>query len=206
MWKRSKSQITTICKTSRGENPRAFFLERMPKHYPGFIIDRCRQIIDGQAYDFVVSTDKTVGFVARAYSVRRAGADAVNAYIASKKDADVRFCVVNYERFSVVLEIVEFLQSPALDSQERARVRSLLKKAARKYMIYVSKSESPIDDDGASLENQLKAVRDVVATAESQYASIANNMGEARARLYIESLRAAVRSLELLKSIQTIRA
>ena len=117
----------------------------MPKNYPAFIIDRCRQIIDGTAYDFVVCTNKTVGFVARAYAVSREQAYAVDDYIRSLKveDVDLRFAVARFERVTVVLEIVEFLQSPALDAQERARVRSLLKKAARKYMIYVSKNEAP---------------------------------------------------------------
>lgn len=180
----------------------------MPKSYPSFIIDRCRQIIDGIGYDYIVCTDKTVGFVARAYAVNREQAYAVDDYIRSLKmeDVDLRFVVAKFERVTVVIEIVEFLQSPALDAQERARVRSLLKKAARKYMIYVSKSESPIDSEGTSIVNQIKAVSDVVATAESQYARLVQQMGEARARLYVESLRAAVRSLEILKTIQTIKA
>ncbi len=180
----------------------------MPKNYPAFIIDRCRQIIDGTAYDFVVCTNKTVGFVARAYAVSREQAYAVDDYIRSLKveDVDLRFAVARFERVTVVLEIVEFLQSPALDAQERARVRSLLKKAARKYMIYVSKNEAPRDSEGASIGNQIKAVSDVVATAESQYDRLVQQFGEERARLYIESLRAAVRSLEILKTIQTIKA
>lgn len=180
----------------------------MPKKYPAFVIDRCRQIIDGIAYDFVVCTDKTVGFIARAYSVNREQAFAVDDYIRSLKveDVDLRFVVAKFERFSVVLEIVDFLQSPALDAQERARIRSLLKKAARKYLIYVSKDESPKMSEGTSLGNQIKAVSDVVATAESQYTNIAKHMGENAAQLYIDSLRAAVRSLEALKIIQNIKS
>ena len=165
-------------------------------------------MIDGIGYDYIVCTDKTVGFVARAYAVNREQAYAVDDYIRSLKveDVDLRFVVAKFERVSVVLEIVEFLQSPALDAQERARVRSLLKKAARKYMTYVSKNESPTDGDGVSLENQLKAVSDVVATAESQYARLVQQMGEARARLYVDSLRAAVRSMEVLQTLQKIKA
>ena len=180
----------------------------MPKNYPAFIIDRCRQIIDGIAYDFVVCTDKTVGFVARAYAVNREQAYAVDEYIRTLKveDVDLRFVVAKFERVTVVLEIVEFLQSPALDSQERARVRSLLKKAARKYMTYVSKNEAPIDSEGASIGNQIKAVSDVVATAESQYDRLVQQMGDERAKLYIDSLRAALRSLEVLQTLQKIKA
>lgn len=180
----------------------------MPKKYPAFVIDRCRQIIDGIAYDFVVCTDKTVGFIARAYSVNREQAFAVDDYIRSLKveDVDLRFVVAKFERISVVLEIVDFLQSPALDAQERARIRSLLKKAARKYLIYVSKDESPIIGEGASIGNQIKAVSDVLATAESQFESMVRHMGENAAQLYIDSLRAAVRSLEALKIIQNIKS
>ncbi|WP_283392042.1 hypothetical protein [Millionella massiliensis] len=165
-------------------------------------------MIDGTAYDFVVCTDKTVGFVARAFSVNRNKAYVVDDYLRSLKveDVDLRFVAARFERVSVVLEIVEFLQSPALDAQERTRIRSLLKKAARKYMTYVSEHESPILGEGASIGNQIKAVSDVLATAESQYSNIVEHMGENAARLYIDSLRAAVRSLEVLKTIQSIKS
>ena len=178
----------------------------MPKNYPAFVIDRCRQQIDGTAYDFVVCTDKAVGFVARAYWVRRAGAETVNAYISgfSSEEAEIRFCVTNFERVSVVLEIVEFLQAPALGPQERGRIRSLLKKAARKYMVYVSKNESPVLQERVSIGNQIKAVADIVETVESQRDNIVAHMGEEAAGLYIDNLRAAVRSLEALQTLQKI--
>lgn len=177
----------------------------MPKNHPAFIIDRCRkQSDDGMTYDYIACTDKTVGFVARAYAVRRAAAEQINAYIDSfpRETVEVRFIVANYERISVVLEIVEFLQSPALDQQERGRIRSLLKKAARKYMSYISKNESPHTAEGLSISNQIKAIEDVLATAESQRDKMSSFLGKDNADYYIECIRAAIGSLRTLKQLQ----
>lgn len=177
----------------------------MPKLYPAFIIDRCRKTEDdGMTYDYVVCTDKTVGFVARAYAVRRAAAEQINAYIHSfpQEEAEVRFIVANFARISVVLEIVEFMQSPAIDQSERARIKSLLKKAARKYVGYVLKTESPNIPEGLSVANQIKAIEDVLATAESQRDKMSSFLGRENADYYIECIRAAIWSLRTLKQLQ----
>lgn len=178
----------------------------MPKKYPAFIIDRCREYVDGISYDYIACTDKTVGFVARAYSVRRTAAEPINAYVDSfpPEEAEVRFIVVNFETISVVLEIVEFLQAPALDAQERTRIKSLLKKAARKYMAYITKNESPHYKDGVSLVNQIKVIEDVLFTAEGQREHIATYMGVENTEHYIECIGAALKSLRALKKIQEV--
>ncbi len=177
----------------------------MPKNYPAFIIDRCRKLEnDGMTYDYVACTDKTVGFIARAYSVRRAAAEQINAYIHSfpPEVAEVRFIVANYERISVVLEIIEFMQNPALDMQERGRIKSLLKKAARKYMAYIGKTEVPDVSAGHSISNQIKAIEDVIATAESQREKMEAYMGAENTDFYIECLKASLKSLSTLKRLQ----
>ena len=178
----------------------------MPKNYPAFIIDRCREYVDGISYDYIACTDKTVGFVVRAYSVRRTAAEPINAYINSfpPKDVEIRFYVMNFETISVVLEIVSFLQSPVLDLQERGRIKSLLKKAARKYMAYITHNESPDYKDGVSLANQIKAIEDVLHTAEGQREHIASYMGKENAEHYTKCIDAALKSLKSLKKFQEV--
>lgn len=176
----------------------------MPKNYPAFIIDRCREYIDGISYDYIACTDKTVGFVARVYSVRRTASDTINSYIDSfpTEEAEVRFIVATVEHVAIVLEIVSFLQSPKFDSQERSRIKSLLKKAARKYLAYIMKHESPYYKDGNSLVNQIKVLDDVLHTANGQMKQLTSYMGETNAKHYVDCIRAAVESLKALQEIQ----
>lgn len=161
------------------------------KEYPAFIIDRSRRPAASRfTDDFVVCTDKEVGFIARVYKLPK-----------SRREEFARAWLSNPDKYLakvvgdavVVLEVVRFLHEPVAHVN---RVPPLMKKALKAYM-YGEKAE--IDEDGTSFDKQISAVEDVIRMAQSQREHLVDVNGEGATRLFVDSLTATADSLRLLK-------
>lgn len=102
----------------------------MPKNYPAFIIDRSRRSPAARfTDDFVVCTDKEVGFIARGYLLPKSRRD---AHIAALQADGKTFITKTFEdSTTVVLEVVEYFHTPLAHPN---RVPPLLRKALRAYI------------------------------------------------------------------------
>lgn len=163
------------------------------KDYPAFIIDRSRRSAASRfSDDFIVCTDKEVGFIARAYKVPK-----------SRREEFVRVWLADEERYLpkvigdsvIVVEIVSFLHEPVA---HRSRIKPLLKKAMKAYLYG---EVEVVSGGGTPYDLQEQAIRDVVRLAESQRERLVDMNGEGATALFIQQLRDAAESVSLLKKI-----
>lgn len=173
-----------------------FTFKNMPKNYPSFIIDRSkRSDQSNHTDDFIVCVDKEVGFIARAYKLNRTQFEAYNKHIdtMSQDDVDCTYAVKNFGDIAAVIEVIELLHPPLVN---KPRIKSLLKKAARAYLIGEGSSIGVSD-----IDKQIKAVNDVEQLLTPQRDTLAELNGAAAADGILNGLTEAVKSLGMLKML-----
>lgn len=163
------------------------------KDYPAFIIDRSRRSAASRfADDFIVCTDKEVGFIARVFKLPKSRRPDLAQMLIADPD---KYLVKAVGEVVVVLEIVRFLNAPVAHYN---RVPPLMKKALKAYL-YGERQE--IEGDGTDIHKQIAAVEDVVRMVEAQHDHLVDINGEPATRVFAEALRGAVESLRLMKKI-----
>lgn len=170
------------------------------KQYPAFIIDRSRRSEASRfSDDFVVCTDKEMGFIARVYNLPRSRwADFCERYEALNEVTQERkfyFASIQHGEAYLVMEVERMLHEPIANW---SRMKSLLKKAMKAY-IYGEIKE--VKGDGRAIDKQIAAVSDLLRTMESQRERMIDANGETATNNYINATRGAIESLELLKKI-----
>lgn len=170
------------------------------KNYPAFIIDRSRRSEASRfSDDFVVCTDKEMGFIARVYTLPRSRwSEFRKVYEALDEATQERryyFASIRDGEAHVVMEVERMLYEPIANW---SRLKPLLKKAMKAYL-YGEIAE--VTGDGRRIDLQISAIRDLLRTMESQRTSMIDKNGEAATRNYINATRGAIESLEVLKSI-----
>lgn len=165
----------------------------MNRSYPGIIIDRSRRSSYAkQIYDFIVCTDDSAGFIARACKVNKIQFEAYNQQILSlnKEESECKYIVNKINNnFAIVIEVLKILNPPLTD---RSRIKSLLKKVMKQYV------ESEIDiinGDGSNIDQQIAAVDEMKRLAESQYDNLVLNNSKEIADHIIKQLKNASTSL-----------
>lgn len=160
----------------------------MPKNYPAFIIDRSRRSPAARfTDDFVVCTDKEVGFIARGYLLPKSRRD---AHIAALQADGKTFITKTFEdSTTVVLEVVEYFHTPLTHPN---RVPPLLKKALRAFAVGGGRG---------GYDEQIAAIDDVLRTALSQRERMVDAQGEAGAERFINALCAARGTVALMQKI-----
>ena len=152
----------------------------MPKNYPAFIIDRSRRSPAARfTDDFVVCTDKEVGFIARGYLLPKSRRD---AHIAALQAEGKTFITKTFEdSTTVVLEVVEYFHTPLTHPN---RVPPLLKKALRAYIFGEMEA---VGGGRGGYDEQIAAIDDVLRTALSQRERMVDAQGEAGAERFKKS-------------------
>ena len=167
----------------------------MAKDYPAFIIDRSRRSEASRfTDDFVVCTDKEVGFIARVYTVPKSR----RAEVAARLDAPEgknRYMAAVAGETVVVLEIVRMLYEPVAHIN---RLPPLMKKALKAYMHGEAET---VRRDGLPYDNQIAALDEVLRMAQAQHPRLVDMNGESVADKFIEALRSARESVVLLQRI-----
>ena len=170
------------------------------RDYPAYIIDRSRRSEASRfADDFLVCTDKEMGFIARVYTLPKSRIEEYNARLLaySEVERERRFYAVSIRdgEARCVLEIVQMLHDPV---GNWSRLPSLMKKAMKAYLYGEAKA---VTGEGKEIDRQIAAVSDLLRTMESQRASMVDANGESATEAYISATRGAVESLELLKKM-----
>lgn len=170
----------------------------MPKEYPAFIIDRSRRSAASRfTDDFVVCTDKEVGFIARAYALPKSRRVEFDNMLDALPESvrQNRYIMAVIGDSVAVLEVVEMLHQPVAHIN---RLRPLMKKALRAYML---SEAATVKGNGTPYDEQIAAVDELVRTMESQYPRLVDMNGKTAADRRLAATRAAADSLRLLKRI-----
>lgn len=170
------------------------------KQYPAFIIDRSRRSEASRfADDFVVCTDKEMGFIARVYTLLRSRwsefRDVYDALDEQTQERKYMFASIRNGEAHIVLEVERMLYEPVANW---ARLKPLLKKAMKAYLYGEAKE---VSGDGRAIDKQIAAVSDLLRTIESQREHMVDANGESATNNYINATRGAVESLKVLKRI-----
>lgn len=170
------------------------------RDYPAFIIDRSRRSETSRyTDDFVVCTDREMGFIARIYTLPRSRFGAFREKYDSLSEAERErryyFANIRNGEAYAVMEVERMLYEPIANW---ARLRPLLKKTMKAYLYGEVKE---VVGDGRCIDKQIAAVRDLLRTMESQRERMIDANGETATANYIDATRGAIESLELLKRI-----
>lgn len=170
------------------------------KEYPAFIIDRSRRSEASRfTDDFVVCTDKEMGFIARIYTLPRSrfGAfrEKYNSLSEVERDRRYYFANIRNGEAYAVMEVERMLYEPIANW---ARLRPLLKKAMKAYLYGEVKE---VVGDGRRIDKQIAAVRDLLRTMEAQREHMIDGNGVTATDSYINATKGAIDSLMILKTI-----
>lgn len=170
------------------------------KQYPAFIIDRSRRSEASRfSDDFIVCTDKEMGFIARIYTLPRSRweefRDRYESLDEATQERKFYFASIQHGEAHLVMEVERMLHEPIANW---SRMKPLLKKAMKAY-IYGEIKE--IKGDGRIIDAQIAAVTDLLRTMESQRDRMIDANGETATTNYINATRGAVESLKVLKTI-----
>lgn len=170
------------------------------KQYPAFIIDRSRRSEASRfSDDFIVCTDKEMGFIARIYTLPRSRWEEFREHYESldevTQERKFYFASIQHGEAHLVMEVERMLHEPIANW---SRMKPLLKKAMKAY-IYGEIKE--IKGDGRAIDAQIAAVTDLLRTMESQRDRMIDANGETATTNYIKATRGAVESLKVLKTI-----
>lgn len=138
------------------------------REYPLFIIDRSKN--ETYPFDYIVCLDRTVGFVAR---VVHFGQD-VQYFEFVKKAQQIEYAeffnvTLKLRKGGVILAAEDFIYNFELTTENKNRVKTLLKKALKKYL-HTEMERTPHDD--LSIENQIIQQELTVERARSTYSDL----------------------------------
>ena len=170
------------------------------KQYPAFIIDRSRRSEASRfADDFIVCTDKEMGFIARIYTLPRSRWDAFReryeALDEATQERKFYFANIRNGEAHIVMEVERMLYEPVANW---SRIKPLLKKAMKAYLYGEAKE---VSGDGRVIDKQIAAVSDLLRTMESQREHMVDANGKTATTNYINATRGAIESLKVLKTI-----
>lgn len=138
----------------------------MKRDFPLFLIDRLKN--ETYPFDYIACFDTEVGFVSRV--VPFFDDASFHEFIASSKkvdDCEYSSITFKFKRSGgLVIVIEDFLFQFEWNGQKKTRVRTLLKKALKKYL-HVEVERTPHDD--YSIDNQIIQQVLTVENAKSNY-------------------------------------
>ena len=168
------------------------------KEYPAFIIDRSRRSEASRfSDDFIVCTDREVGFIARVYKLpksRRAEFEQ-SISILSQSERDNRYYFAIIGNALCVLEVVRMLYEPVAHIN---RLRPLMKKA---FKAYLHGEVQSVRREGLPYDEQIAALDDVLRMAQAQHSRLVDMNGSEAANRFTDALYAARESIVLLQKI-----
>lgn len=170
----------------------------MSRQYPAFIIDRSRRSAESRFQDdFIVCTDKEVGFIAKLYKLPKSRREQFEEGLKAMPESvvDNRYLIAAIGESVCVLEVVKMLHEPVAHMN---RLRPLMKKAMKAYLYG---EEAAVRRDGLPFDQQIAAIDDVIRTARSQRSRLEEMTGKSGSDRFINALKSARESVELLQKI-----
>ena len=145
------------------------------RDYPLFIIDRTKS--DNYPDDYVVCLDREAGFAARVvYFPEQSAYQAFVENFNNRENAEISGVHFPLKKGGgVVLQLVDFLYHFELTNDIKSRIKTLLKKALKKYL-HAEKDRTP-DKEDLSIENQIKQQRLTIEQAVRNYDELLRRAG-----------------------------
>lgn len=135
----------------------------MKRTYPLILIDRSKS---GYENDYIVCTDKTVGFIAKVTHFKTE--TSYNEFVEAKENSinEEWFIVFKLKNGGLILNVEEFLYQFDNTPENISRIKTLLKKSMKKYL-HAEVDRTPHSD--FSIENQIKLQKLTIERAKSNY-------------------------------------
>lgn len=163
------------------------------KDYPSFIIDRSRRSVASRfTDDFIVCTDKEVGFIARIYKVPKSRR---NDFADKWAEGASKYAYRIIGDAMVVLEITQMLHEPIAHYN---RLPPLMRKALKAYLYGEAEA---VNKNGEPYDDQIAAIEEVLRMCESQHDRMVDMNGAESTKRFISALQAAAGSIALLKQM-----
>uniref|UniRef100_UPI004056C4BC hypothetical protein n=1 Tax=Alistipes sp. TaxID=1872444 RepID=UPI004056C4BC len=148
------------------------------RSFPAFIIDRSRRSAASRfSDDFVVCTDREVGFIARVFTLPRSRREEFFGQLEAlpPEEASRRFLVapIGGGEAVAVLEVMKMLHEPVA---HWSRLRPLMKKAMKAYL---HGEVREVSGDGSPYDEQIGAISDLLRTMEAQRLRMEDANGKA---------------------------
>lgn len=168
------------------------------KDYPAFIIDRSRRSEASRfTDDFVVCTDREVGFIARVFTLPKSRRTEFENSLSTLDEAaiDKKYCFAIIGDNLCVLEVVSMMYEPVAHIN---RLRPLMKKALKAYL---HSEESAVRREGQPYDDQIAALDDILRMVSSQRSRMIDMNGEDATKRFTNAVRSARDSVALLQKI-----
>ncbi len=165
------------------------------KDYPAFIIDRNRRSEASRfTDDFVVCTDKEVGFIARIFKVPKSRREEMAALIEHSENKNKYLAKIIGDSM-VVLEIVRMFYEPVAHIN---RLPPLMKKAMNAYLFGEKKA---VSRDGLPYDDQIAALDDILRMSQAQRPRLEDMNGAAATDRFVGAIRSARETVALMQKI-----
>lgn len=168
------------------------------KEYPAFIIDRSRRSEASRfTDDFVVCTDKEVGFIARVYKLPKSRRAEFENSLSTLDETTIenKYCFAVIGDSICVLEVVRMLYEPVAHIN---RLRPLMKKALKAYL---HGEETAVRREGEPYDDQIAALDDILRMTTSQRSRMVDMNGKDATERFVNAIRSARESVALLQKI-----
>lgn len=167
------------------------------RKFPLFLIDRSKHY--SYPFDFIVCTDKNVGFVARVISI----SDDLNFVdFVSKLNDDQKFISVKLRNGGIIIVVETFLYDFVITKETDQRIQTLLKKGLKKFL-HAEVDKIP---GALSIDDQIKQQQLTIEQAKANYEKLVERcQGNKNISDYqIQLAEAILDSLKILKDLERI--
>lgn len=170
----------------------------MKRNFPLFLIDRSKA--EAYPFDYISCFDSAVGFVARVVFFRD---DApLNEFIsqsANIEGSEYSSLAYRFSRGGVILVVEEFLFDFDLTTETKTRIRTLLKKALKKYL-HAEADRTPHKD--LDIDSQIQQQQLTIERAKSNYAQLVARSSKEEADYNISLAEATLETLKRFRDNQ----
>ena len=142
------------------------------RDYPLFTIDRSKH--SSYPYDFITCYDRNVGFVAKVLFFNNEQMYREFVDVAANSDNFDTVTLINRVKTNyIIITIVDFFYHFDWTNERKTRIKTLLKKAFKKY-IHAESTKAPTGD-ALSVDNQIKMQEETISRAKANYEQLIQN-------------------------------
>lgn len=144
----------------------------MKRDYPLFTIDRSKH--SSYPNDFITCYDRNVGFVAKVlfFNNDQMYKEFVDV-AANSENFDIVTLTNRVKTGYIIITIVDFFYHFEWTTEKKTRIKTLLKKAFKKY-VHAENLKAPIGD-ALSIDNQIKQQEETINRAKANYQQLVQN-------------------------------
>lgn len=171
----------------------------MKRDYPLFLIDRSK--LSTYPFDYISCFDREVGFVARIVIFKED--KLFNEFILQQSnisDAEIGSYATRLKMGGVILVVEDFLYHFEITGAIKERIKTLMKKAMKKYLFATYERET--DGTDFNIENQIKMQELTIERAKSTFDALIKRSSEEEAKYNIALAESILDTLKMVQDNQ----